>query len=67
MFGIEWLKNGLLVEKETSGAKAEAEAISSARRRAPEVAARLPGREPDSFRLSDATGKAIGVYQLGGR
>jgi hypothetical protein len=66
MFGIEWLRHGALVEKETSASILEADAIASARRRATEVAARHPGRRPDSFRLTDATGKVFGVFPLHG-
>jgi hypothetical protein len=33
--------------------------------RAPEVAARLIGHEPDGFRLKDASGNDLSVYSLG--
>jgi len=64
MFGIEWLREGGVVERETSAANSRSEAVESARARAHEVAARLPGREPDSFRLRDASGVEIGIFQL---
>jgi hypothetical protein len=67
MFGIEWLRHGALVEKETSASILEADAIASARSRATKVAARHPDRRPDSLRLTDATGKVIGVFQIYGR
>jgi hypothetical protein len=67
MFGIEWLRHGALVEKETSASILEADAIASARRRATEVAGRHPERRPDSFRLTDATGKVVGVFPVHGR
>jgi hypothetical protein len=64
MFGIEWLKSGSPVEKETSVSMIEADAISGARARAAGVIKRHPGTEPDSFRLSDATGRVIGVFPI---
>jgi hypothetical protein len=53
MYKIEWLRAGTVVERETSPLKTVSEVIASARSRAPEVSARLPGREPDRFRLMD--------------
>jgi hypothetical protein len=67
MFGIEWLKNGSPVERETSALADQEKVIESARTRAGDVAKRLPGREPDSFRLTDATGKELGVFPIGKR
>jgi hypothetical protein len=64
MFKIEWLRNGGVVDRETSEAKVQAAAIAGARARASQVAARLPDRKPDSFRVLDATGKEIGVFPL---
>jgi hypothetical protein len=66
MFGIEWLRYGALVEKETSASMLESDAIASAKRRAAEIAARHPQRRPDSFRLTDATGKVFGVFPISG-
>jgi len=43
----------------------EAEVIASAKSRALDVAKRHPGREPDSFRLTDATGKVVGIFPIG--
>jgi len=37
---------------------------ANARSRAAEVAARHPKRRPDSFRLTDATGKVFGVFPI---
>ncbi|SEF02376.1 hypothetical protein SAMN05519104_7853 [Rhizobiales bacterium GAS188] len=62
MFGIEWLKKGSPVEKETSVLASEAEVIVSAKSRSLDVGKRHPGQEPDSFRLMDETGKVIGVF-----
>jgi hypothetical protein len=64
MFGIEWLRNRVVVETETSPLKSRSEAIASAYARAPEVSARLVGREPDSFRLKDASGQELSVHAL---
>jgi len=61
MFAIEWLRRGTPVEKEISVLSSEAEVIVGAKNRAPDVAKRHPGREPDSFRLTDATGKVVGA------
>jgi hypothetical protein len=64
MFGVEWLRGGSVVERETIGAASQIEAIEKCRRNAPAVAGRIPGREPDSFRLLDAGGREIGIYPI---
>jgi hypothetical protein len=64
MFGIEWLRDGSVVDRENSTLGTESEAIASAYARAPEVAARLLGHEPDGFRLKDASGKDLSVHSL---
>jgi hypothetical protein len=64
MFGIEWLRNGVLVAKDTTVLADEAEAVANARSRAAGVAARHPKRRPDSFRLTEATGKVFGVFPI---
>jgi hypothetical protein len=64
MFGIEWLRAGSSVEKETSVLPDQASVIASAQRRATDVARRLPRREPDSFRLTDVTGKLLGNFPI---
>jgi hypothetical protein len=64
MFGIDWLRGGVPVEREASVLTNMAEAIAGARTRARDVAKRHPGREPDSVRLMDATGKILGVFQI---
>jgi hypothetical protein len=66
MFGIDWLRRGVPVDKETSVLTSEAEVIAGAKRRAKEVGDRHPGREPDSFRLRDATGRIFGVFPIRG-
>jgi hypothetical protein len=65
MFGIVWLRRGSPVNTEISILTSQAEVIASAKSRAPGVARRHPGKEPDSFRLTDAAGKVIGVFQIG--
>ena len=67
MFGIEWLRNGMLVDKGSIALADEAAAVANARSRAAEVAARHPKRRPDSFRLTDATGTVFGVYPIHAR
>jgi hypothetical protein len=67
MFGIEWLRNGRLVDKGSTALADEAAAVANARSRAAEVAARHPKRRPDSFRLTDATGTVFGVYPIHAR
>jgi len=62
LFAIDWLKKGILVERETSILPSAAEAVAAAKMRAHDVARRHPGQEPDTFRLMDATGKIVGVF-----
>jgi hypothetical protein len=62
LFAIVWLKGGILIETETSVLPSAAEAVAAAKLRARDVARRHPGREPDTFRLMDATGKILGVF-----
>jgi len=62
LFAIDWLKRGILVERETSVLTSAADAIAAAKLRARDIARRHPGQEPDSFRLMDATGKILGVF-----
>jgi hypothetical protein len=64
MFGIEWLSDGVLVDKDSTVSVGEVEAVANARSRAAEVAARHRKRRPDSFRLTDATGRVFGVYPI---
>jgi hypothetical protein len=64
MFVIVWLKAGIPIEKETTLLASEAEAIAPAVDRASSAAKRHRCREPDSFRLTDATGRILGVYPI---
>jgi hypothetical protein len=49
LFAIVWLKNGIVIETETSVLPSAAEAIAAAKLRAHDVARRDPGEEPDTF------------------
>jgi hypothetical protein len=62
LFAIDWLRRGILVEKEISVLTSAAEAIAAAKLRAHDVARRHPGQEPDTFRLIDATGKILADF-----
>jgi hypothetical protein len=63
MFGIDWLRNGVPIDRESS-VLSEAEAVAAAKRRALDVVKRHPFREPDSFRLTDAAGRVVGVFLI---
>jgi hypothetical protein len=58
------LREGVPVDKEASVLTIEAEVVAGARARAREIINRHPGREPDSFRLTDASGKIFGVFPI---
>jgi hypothetical protein len=62
MFAIDWLRGGILVEREACVLTTKGEAIAAAKTRAHVVASRHSGREPDSFRLIDATGTILGIF-----
>jgi hypothetical protein len=64
LFGIDWLRNGIPIAKETSVLEDEAEAVADAKRRAAHAVQQHPGNEPDSFRLTDPTGRICGVFVL---
>jgi hypothetical protein len=64
VFKIQLLRSGGHVAEELSILRTEAEVIAHARSRARYVAEHHPGREPDSFRLTDSTGKSLGVFRL---
>jgi hypothetical protein len=64
MFAIDWLRRGVPVERETSVLTSEIQVIAEAKARAANVVSRHPGREPDSFRLTDATGRILGVFPI---
>jgi hypothetical protein len=59
MFAVEWLRQGVTVERETSALANVADAVAAARARADVVVARHPREEPDSFRLIDRSGTAL--------
>jgi hypothetical protein len=64
LFAIDWLSRGILVERETSVLTDVDAVVALTRSRAPEVTMRHPGREPDSFRLTNASGLSFGVYLI---
>jgi hypothetical protein len=64
VFSIDWLKGAIPVEKEICVSATKNEAIAAAKTRAPDVAKRHSGREPDGFRLSDATGKILAIVAV---
>ena len=64
VFSIDWLKGAIPVEKEICVLTTKDEAIAAAKTRAPVVAKRHSGREPDGFRLTDATGKILAIVPV---
>jgi hypothetical protein len=64
MFELVWLRDGHMVLREEIGYKTDAHAVAYARERAAEVAGRLPGREPDSFRLIDLTRATSAAFSI---
>jgi putative tryptophan/tyrosine transport system substrate-binding protein len=64
LFGIDWLRNGIPIAKETSVLEDEAEAVADAKRRAAHVVQQHPGSEPDSFRVTDPTSTIRGVFSF---
>ena len=64
MFSIDWLKGAIPVEKEICALATKGEAIAAAKTRASDVAKRHSGREPDGFRLSDATGRILAIIPV---
>jgi hypothetical protein len=64
MFAVEWLKQGVTVERETSALANLADAVTTARARAEAVVARHPRDEPDSFRLVDSSGAVLITFKF---
>jgi hypothetical protein len=64
LFLVDWLRGAIPVEKEICVLATKHEAIAAAKTRAPDVAKRHSGREPDSFRLTDATGKILAIVPI---
>jgi hypothetical protein len=62
LFLVDWMKGAIPVEKETCVLGTKEEAITAAKTRAPDVIKRHSGREPDSFRLTDANGKIVAMF-----
>jgi hypothetical protein len=64
LFAIDWLKGAIPVEKEICVLGTKEEAVAAAKTRAPDVIKRHSGREPDSFRLTDANGKILAIVPI---
>ena len=64
MFELVWLKDGDMVLREEIGYRSAADAVAYARARGAEIASRLPGREPDSFRLIDLSRGASAMFSI---
>ena len=58
MFGVDWLRRGSPIERETIGGKDQTEAVAKCRKNAAAIAKRI-ARQPDSFRLWDSSGKLL--------
>jgi hypothetical protein len=67
MFGVDWLRAGVPVDKHASVLTSKTEVVADAQTRARDVARRHPGREPDSFRLTGPAGEIFGVFPIDGR
>jgi hypothetical protein len=63
-FSVEWLRNGVVVEKETSAVANVADAVAAARARADVVVAHRPREEPDTFRLIDPSGAVLITFKF---
>jgi hypothetical protein len=64
LFSIDWLRGAIPVEREICVLATKDEAITAAKTRAADVAKRHSGREPDSFRLTDATGNILAIVPI---
>jgi hypothetical protein len=64
VFSIDWLRGAIPVEKEICVVATKDEAIAAAKTRAPDIAKRHSGREPDGFRLTDASGKILAIVPV---
>jgi hypothetical protein len=64
VFSIDWLKGAIPIEKEICTLATKDEAIAAAKTRAPDIAKRHSGREPDGFRLADAAGKILAIIPI---
>jgi hypothetical protein len=65
LFGVHWLRNGVLVQKDAVAATNADGALAIVREREPRMLSlRRRERRPDSFRLTDATGAIVGVFRI---
>jgi hypothetical protein len=64
MFGIELLRHGSILGRETAITGTLEDAIAIALERTRSIRSIHPERAADSFRVTDASGKLLGVYEL---
>ena len=64
MFSVEWLKQGVPIERETSALADLADAVTTARARADAIVARHPRDQPDSFRLINSSGAILITFKF---
>jgi hypothetical protein len=64
MFAIEWLRQGVLVDRETSALADLSDAVATTRARVDLVTARHPLAEPDGFRLLDRSGAVLITFKF---
>jgi hypothetical protein len=65
VFGVDWLRNGMLVRKDAVAADDLDEAAAVVREREPRMlSVRRSERRPDSFRLIDAAAKILGTFRV---
>jgi hypothetical protein len=64
MFAVEWLKQGVLIDRETSALADLSDAVPTTRARVDLVTARHPLAEPDGFRLLDTSGSVLITFKF---
>ena len=64
IYAVEWLKQGVRIETETSELANVAGAVATTRARATVIAARHPSEEEDSFRLMDLPGVVLITFKF---
>jgi hypothetical protein len=65
IFGLDWLRGGVLVGKDSLVAADTEEPVGMAREHEKRFSS-TPQSElrPDGFRLTDATGRILGIYRI---
>jgi hypothetical protein len=64
MFAVEWLKQGVPVDRETSALADLSDAVATTRARVGLVMGRHPLAEPDGFRLLDRSGAVLITFKF---